>query len=273
MTRLYGVIGDPVHHSLSPLMHQAAYEACGLTAYYVPLHVKPDKLKEAIAGLRAMQFHGANVTIPHKEAVIPLLDAIDTEAEKIGAVNTIINEDGILTGYNTDGTGYLRSLLSIRPHVLDEEILLLGAGGAARAAAITLTNRGASVTIANRTVEKAEKLAAECGAAFMSLQEAEERQKEYPVIINSTSIGMYPDIDQRPLRLEADLDGCLVSDMIYNPWETKLLHEAEQAGAQTLNGFGMFIQQGADAFERWTGDDAPVQAMERAVREQLLKRG
>ncbi|NJP36520.1 shikimate dehydrogenase [Alkalicoccus luteus] len=270
--KIFGVIGDPISHTLSPVMHDAAYKETGLEASYLPFHTPPERLKDAVQGVRGLGIAGLNVTIPHKEAVIPFLDGLDPTAERIGAVNTIVREGEQLIGSNTDGEGYVRSLV---PHLRRElescRFLIIGAGGAARAAAITLYDRGAAITIANRTLDRAASLAEACGPQVKacSMQEAQAQLTSFDVIVNSTSIGMTPDHASMALPLDKLSRNTVVSDMIYTPLETAFLKAAAKQGAAVVNGTGMFVEQGALAFERWTGIEAPREAMLRAVLSKL----
>jgi shikimate dehydrogenase len=277
MEKLYALFGCPVHHSLSPLMHNDAFRRTGIAAHYHAFHVEPERLQDAIAGVRALGIAGLNVTIPHKTAVMPLLDDIDAEACRIGAVNTIVNENGRLIGYNTDGPGYVRALEEeTNVDIQEKRILLIGAGGAARGIYFSLIDRGAKqIDICNRTVSKAKQLIEERDAAVSSavysLNEAEQRLGEYDIVINTTSVGMYPNIEEMPLSLANLKEGTVVSDIIYNPLETKWLKEARKRNAVVQNGVGMFIYQGALAFEKWTGVFPDVEQMKKIVIEQLRR--
>ncbi|MBB3906933.1 shikimate dehydrogenase [Anoxybacillus rupiensis] len=275
MKQLYGVIGCPVHHSLSPLMHNGVFQQLGIEAYYHAFHVEKDQLPAAIQGLKALGIAGANVTIPHKTAVMPLLDEIDEMAQRIGAVNTIVNENGRLIGYNTDGPGFVRALCEETKTVIKgKRILLVGAGGAARGIYFALASeQAARIDICNRTRSTATQLIEEADVSIdssvYSIEEAEKHLDEYEIIINTTPVGLYPNVEAMPLsldRLEADT---VVSDIIYNPLETKWLQEARQKRAIVQNGVGMFIYQGALAFEKWTGIFPDVKRMKQIVIQQL----
>ncbi|MDQ0254322.1 shikimate dehydrogenase [Evansella vedderi] len=276
MKQIMGVIGHPIKHTLSPLMHEAAYNALELNMAYLAFEVKPEDLDKAIHGIRALGLRGINVTIPHKVEVIPFLDEIDDLAKEIGAVNTIVNDNGRLMGYNTDGEGYLKSLLQCLTNDLKGmHVLIIGAGGASKAVALTLAKHGVkAMAICNRTIEKAEDLAKNCGkyvpSLSISLEEAEEQINDFDIIINTTSIGMINEnelpISLKKLNKKKDI---YFSDLIYTPFQTKLLLEGEKAGAKTLNGLDMFIYQGALAFERWTGHEAPINVMREAVTKHL----
>ncbi|GGK18220.1 shikimate dehydrogenase (NADP(+)) [Caldalkalibacillus thermarum] len=288
--QLFGLFAHPVGHSLSPVMHNRAFQALGLPFYYHPFDIPPERLPEAVAGLKALGIRGINVTIPHKENIVPLLDELDPEAEAIGAVNTVVlSETGRLTGYNTDGAGYVQSLLSETGINLKEtNVLLLGAGGAAKAIAVYLIKHGcASLTIANRTEHKAETLAhhvqryaAQSHAGKRSSspvrinvhswsQLDRDGVKAYQLIINTTPVGMWPNVGQVPLELKELSPGTIVSDIVYNPLQTAFLKAAEQLGAQVHHGLGMFIYQGALAFKLFTGYEAPLEVMRKVVKDQL----
>lgn len=275
---LLGVIGDPIVHSKSPIMHRAALQSCGLSGAYLPFHVKGERLGEAVGGIRALGFRGMNVTVPHKLSVMNYLDHIDEGAKLIGAVNTIVNDGGVLTGYNTDGIGYVRSLKEEAVSELrGKRILVLGSGGAARGIVhALLQEQPERVTVANRTSAKARGLAREwshlghltgCG-----MEEAGKTAANSDIIINTTTLGMYPHVGDCSLDVDAIPPGIVVSDLIYNPLKTKLLVEAEARGCKVHGGLGMFVYQGAYAFERWTGLEAPVEAMRAAVLESMTRK-
>ena len=270
-TRLCGIIGDPVEHSMSPVMHNAAFAKIGLDYLYVPFRVKKEELGKAIEGMRALNIKGLNVTIPHKVAVLQFLDKLDRPAEQIGAVNTIVNDDGVLTGYNTDGAGFLQTLLARGVEPEGKNIVILGAGGAARAICFTLADRGAHLVILNRLLELdwAKELAHRISQIFGKAVEARELSRENlagavgkaDILINATSVGMSPNIDQTPLDSDLLRPGLVVFDVVYNPIKTRLLGEAEIAGAETIGGLDMLVWQGALAFEMWTGRKAPAELM------------
>ncbi|RKN79056.1 shikimate dehydrogenase [Paenibacillus ginsengarvi] len=270
-TVMHGVFGDPIKHSKSPIMHNRAFRELGLNAAYAAFHIKPGRLKDAVAGIRAMQFRGVNVTIPHKLEVMDYLDEIHPDALAIGAVNTIVNDDGKLTGCNTDGIGYVRSLREEAGfHVAGKKVLMLGAGGAARGVAYSLAKEGAAaVYIANRTVSKAEQLAESIRpftkSEGMGYEAIEDIRGDIDLIVHNTEVGMHPNVNEVLIDTSWFHEGLTVSDIVYNPLVTRLLREAEERGARTHGGLGMFIYQGAYAFEYWTGREAPVQAMREAV--------
>lgn len=270
---LFGVMGDPISQTKSPAMHSAALAAEGLAGTYVPLHVKQERLEDAVKGIVALGYRGVNVTVPHKVDVMKYVDAVDEAAKQIGAVNTIVNEDGVLTGYNTDGIGYIRSLKEEAvPDLSGKHVLVIGCGGAARGIVYALLQeKPGSVLIANRTVAKAQELADEwahlgaisaCGVGDLAqiLQES-----HIDIVINTTSVGMYPKTGELPIPAELLSPHMVVSDLIYNPLKTELLARAEAIGCRIHNGLGMFVYQGAYAFEYWTGRPAPIAAMRSAV--------
>ena len=279
MTRLLGIIGYPLGHSLSPVFQQAALDALRLDVRYERWETPPDSLVERLRSLRQPDVLGANVTVPHKEAVIPLLDAVDEWAQTVGAVNTIVNRDGLLTGYNTDSVGFLQGLTEAGFDPRGVSALLLGAGGAARGVALALAREGvASIAIANRTAERAQALAGlvarhgprtealPLGGA--ALREAALRSQ---LIVNTTTLGMLhsPGESASPLSPAWIPASALVYDLVYNPLETPLLREARRAGARTQGGLAMLLHQGAAAFVLWTGREAPVDVMRSVLRQVL----
>jgi len=278
-TQLVGLLGHPVHHSQSPVMHNAAFTAKKLPFAYAAFDVAPEALNDAVKGIRALSLRGVNVTIPHKVAIVPLLDEIDPLAKRIGAVNTVVNENGRLIGYNTDGNGYVRSLLEeTNITLVNQVVVLIGAGGAARAVACTLAEHGVKeIRIVNRSREKAQVLAellsSSVTASVIDLQQAGEAIQGASLLINTTSIGMYPHVEEMPVAAEWLRPDLVVSDLIYNPLETKLLQTAKALGAKTHSGVGMFINQGALAFELWTGSTAPTELMRETVLRQLQHGG
>ncbi|MDD1763179.1 MAG: shikimate dehydrogenase [Methanobacteriaceae archaeon] len=269
-TFLVGIIGDPVEHSLSPLMHNAAFKHLEMDYVYVPFHVKRGKLEGAIRGARSMGIKGLNVTIPHKTDVIPYLDELDQAARLIGAVNTIKFTENMAKGYNTDGVGAVKALEEITA-VKDKKVVIMGAGGAARAISFQLILNGiGGLYIANRTLKKAAQLAAdienklEFSPEVLSLKEMELSSTD--ILINTTPVGMYPHQNQPPLVSSEQMHPELVvNDVIYNPLKTALLKEAEEAGAQTVNGTKMLIYQGLESFRIWTGVTPPVRVFAKGL--------
>jgi len=276
-TRLCGIIGDPIEHTMSPVMHNAAFEKMGVDYLYVPFRVKKEQLAKAIEGVRALNIRGLNVTIPHKVAIIPFLDGLDPLAEKIDAVNTIVNDEGILTGYNTDATGFLQALLERGIEPRGKNIVILGAGGASRAISFILAERGSNLVILNRLLELdwAEELASRLSQTFTKEVKALELDEENlaevlekaDILVNATSVGMTPNVDETLVPFNRLKPGLVVFDIVYNPIKTRLLREAEQAGAETISGVDMLVWQGASAFEKWTGLKAPIELM----REEVIK--
>jgi shikimate dehydrogenase len=272
-TVLFGVIGDPIRHSKSPVMLNRAFRETGVNGVYAAFHVKPERLGEAIAGLRAFGFRGLNVTIPHKIEVMAHLDEIHEGARAIGAVNTIVNEDGRLIGYNTDGIGYVRSLKEeAEPELAGKKILVLGAGGASRGILWALNRENPSaVWLANRTWDKARELAdsfAQSQASRISpirWEELRDVGAEADIVINTTSVGMSPNVADTPIDPSWLKPDAVASDLIYNPLTTAFLQQAQERGCRIHGGLGMFIYQGAYAFEYWTGLPAPARAMREEV--------
>lgn len=268
---LLGVMGDPIVQSKSPIMHGAALQAMGISGSYVPLHVTPEKLGEAIQAIRVLGFRGVNVTIPHKVAVMAHLDLLDESAIAACAVNTIVNDNGVLTGYNTDGIGYVRSLKAETISELSGmKIMVIGAGGAARGIVTALLQeKPAQIIIANRSVDKAQRLAAECiskgNVTGISMNEVAGMLDGVDVLINTTSVGMYPHMDETPIDPRLLHEGMVVSDLIYNPLRTRLLLEGLERGCKIHGGLGMFIYQGAYALEYWTGQSPPTEIMRQSI--------
>ena len=274
-TRLCGIIGDPIEHIMSPVMHNAAFEKMKVDYFYVLFSVKREQLAKAIEDMRALNIRGLNVTIPHKVSIIPFLDKLDPMAEKIGAVNTVVNDDGILTGYNTDATGFLQVLLERGIEPKGKNIVILGAGGASRAISFILAERGSNLVILNRLLELdwAEELASKLSKIFTKEVEALELNDENlaevlekaDILVNATSVGMTPNIDETLVPFNLLKPGLVVFDIVYNPIRTRLLREAEQAGAETISGIDMLVWQGALAFEKWIGLKAPIELMRKEV--------
>lgn len=266
MKKLFAVIGDPIGHSMSPIMHNDLFSFYQIDASYLPFQVKKEDLQDAVKGLKAIGIGGFNVTVPHKNAIIPFLDEVDELAASIGAVNTVVNENGRLKGYNTDGPGFLKGLQNFIPSTEEKRILIVGAGGAARAIYFTLAKeKPATIDIANRTIAKAQSLIDECpysvSSTALSLEEAGRNLGNYDLLVQTTLIGMAPKVEEQPLDLSNLKKQAHVCDIIYNPLQTKFLHDASNRGANIQNGIDMFIYQGALAFEKWTGIFPDVQRM------------
>jgi shikimate dehydrogenase len=277
-TSVVGLIGWPVSHSVSPAMHNAAFAHLGLDWAYLPLPVdpaRPDAVVQAVQGLRALGLRGANVTVPHKQAVMPALDRLTPAAQAIGAVNTIVvDDDGALVGDNTDAPGFIADLQGYGVAPAGMNVLVLGAGGSARAVVYGLADAGAhTIVIANRTVARAAALVADLGARqpgcqlqAVDLGALPRAAAQADLIVNCTALGMTPHVETSPWP--ADLPfrpNQVVYDLVYNPRQTRLLLQAAGDGAQTSGGIGMLVWQGALAFQRWTGVTAPVAVMRQAV--------
>jgi shikimate dehydrogenase len=261
---LFAVFGNPVAHSLSPVMHNAAFAASGFNGVYAAIRVKDIRL--AAAGMRSLGLRGASITLPHKEAVMACLDYVDPSARRIKAVNTILNADGSLKGFNTDCAGALQALTEKTP-VAGRQVAVIGAGGAARAIVYGVLSAGAKVCIFNRSPEKGESLAAEVGAEFKPLDEFNAEHSE--ILVNTTPVGMTPQAEDSPVARDQLRPGLVVMDIVYHPPQTRLLREAEAAGCVTIDGLSMFVHQGARQFELWTGLPAPADIMRLAVEAEL----
>lgn len=275
-TQVVGVMGYPVEHSLSPAMHNAAFDALSLDWIYVPLLTPPENVQEAVAGLRAMSLRGANITVPLKELIPPLMDDLSEVAKQIGAVNTVYwREDGALCGTSTDGIGFLRSLETEQVSLaVDLNVVVLGTGGSARAVANALIQVGAKVTVVSRHRDRAAQMLWELGAEAHALQYTDpavvHAMRQAQVLVNTTPLGLYPNVEEMP---PVPLDGLhpdlLVYDLVYNPPVSRLLREAQKRGCATINGVKMLVYQGAESFRLWTGQYPPVDVMEQVVRKSL----
>lgn len=279
-TCLVGLIGWPIGHSFSPAMHNAAFATLGMNWSYLPLSVCPGSLKNAIPGLAALGFRGANVTVPHKEAVIPLLDSVSPEAERINAVNTIvIEEDGRLVGHNTDSIGFIVALRRSGFVPEGKSAVVVGAGGAARAVVHGLLAAGAArIVILNRSLDRAEGLVSDLQAEErlqilpLTPEVLVESARDTDILVNATSVGMEPEADgsiwPAEVRIPASISVC---DLVYNPADTLLLRRAREDGARMISGLEMLVQQGARAFSLWTGREVPLEAMRAACRKKEAK--
>lgn len=272
-TQVVLAIGDPVSKSLSPAMHNAGYRSLDLAAryVYVPARVEGENLAAALAGMKALNFRGASVLMPHKERILELLDLVDETAKRIGSVNTVVNSEGKLKGFNTDWLGVVGAL-ERHGSLRGKRVALLGAGGTGRAACFGLNERGAEVTIFNRTLERAEALAAEFGGKAGQLDDQLQLQ-EFDIVLNTTSLGMSKkvgegrvgDIARSPVGPGAFRVGQLVCDVVYTPLKTQFLADAEAAGAEIIFGTEVLLQQGVAQFELFTGQTAPVTEMREAL--------
>jgi shikimate dehydrogenase len=272
--KLFAVLGNPIGHSMSPVMLNDLFSYYNMDAVYLPFQVQDADLHDAVKGLKVLGVSGFNVTVPHKSNIIPLLDGIDELAANIGAVNTVVNENGQLIGYNTDGPGFLKGLNAFLPKITDQKVLMIGAGGAARAIYFTLAKENPNVlNIANRTIERAWELIKDCpysvSSSALSFDEASQSIGEYDLVIQTTLIGMSPKIGVQPVSLKNIRKQTFFCDIIYNPLETQFLQEARLHGANTQNGLDMFVYQGALAFEKWTGIFPDVERMRDNVLKQL----
>ncbi|HXI09346.1 MAG TPA: shikimate dehydrogenase [Thermodesulfobacteriota bacterium] len=278
-TRLVAIFGDPIDHTLSPAIQNAAFEHLGLNLVYVPFHVRPADLKAAVSSIRTLGFIGANITIPHKERVMRSLDDVHVHAKDVGAVNTVVNKKGRLIGYNTDGAGYLLSLreetgFSVR----GKKVVILGAGGASRAIFHALLDaRPASVVISNRTPKRAADLAREFAKRFKNTTirtvpfkkgPLREEAQSADLLVNTTSLGMTGQA-RLDFPVESLPKGAVVSDIVYRPLETGLLKKARSRGLKTHDGLSMLVRQGSIGFELWTGKKAPVELMRKAAKKAL----
>jgi shikimate dehydrogenase len=276
-TRIFGIFGFPVEHTFSPGMHNAAFKKLGMDACYVPFTVPREGLQEAARAIKALNFYGLNITVPHKENIVQFLDELSQEARLIGAVNTIEIKDGRLIGHNTDGRGFLRSLTEVaRFEPRGKKFLLIGSGGAARAVGYSLALAGAaSILFRDLDSKKADALASDIqrstGVNVRSISEEETASaaSNADCLINATPLGLKKN-DPLPLPAAAINAGHLVCDLVYNPPETPFLKAAKTRRAKTLPGIGMLLYQGVIAFEIWTGKKAPVRVMKSALARQIL---
>lgn len=276
-TKVVGVIGHPIEHSMSPPMHNNAFKELNMDYVYVAFHVLPENIEKLIESCKTLDIKGLNVTIPHKTSVIPLLDEIDPTAKKIGAVNTIQFKNGIAKGFNTDGIGAIKSIQEYTT-LEGKNVLIIGAGGASKAISFTLINENInSLVIANRSKENAcnliENIRMQCDfeeISYVDIKDASELIDDVDIIINTTPIGMYPKHEvEPPIKTDKINEKHIVMDVIYNPLETALLKEARLNGATTINGTSMLINQGLESFKIFTGSKASYKSFEEALMEQL----
>ncbi|MGI5859914.1 MAG: shikimate dehydrogenase [Tepidanaerobacteraceae bacterium] len=274
-TRIIGLLGHPLGHSFSPAMQNAAFEFIGLNKLYIPIEVTPNNLGDVVKGISKMNFDGFNVTKPYKVNIIKYLDEVDDLAKIIGAVNVVTIKNGILKGYNTDGNGFIRSFEEeIGISVDGKNIFIIGSGGASRAISMTLAIKGAkTICICNRTYEKAVDLSEDinknikrCSIPItMNCSDMENALDDIDIIINTTSVGMFPDTEKIPIDEKLLHKRFIVSDIVYNPRKTKLLKAAEKKGCKTVSGLAMLVYQGAESFKLWTDMEPPVEKMFNAI--------
>lgn len=280
-TRVCGVIGDPIEHTLSPTIHNAAFNHLGLDFVFLAFRVKTADLENALRGIRGLGIHGLNVTMPHKNAVTAYLDELDEAVKFLGSTNTILNKDGKLSGFNTDGVGALKALRENGIELAEKKLLLLGAGGAAKAIAFSLAKEVGELVVLNRADGKSKELAERLTITLdkkvvgdaLTPDAIADNLQDSDVLINATSVGMNPAANQSivpPQLLRSDLT---VMDIVYNPVETKLAKNAKAAGAKVISGVEMLIYQGAASFEIWTGHSAPIKVMRKAALNKLSNAG
>jgi shikimate dehydrogenase len=278
-TKVCGVIGDPIEHTLSPIMHNAAFNALNLDYVFLAFKVKPAEVENAVNGMRALNIRGLNVTMPHKTSVLRFLDRTDLSAQIINSVNTILNRDNKLFGFNTDGIGALKALRENGVELKGRKVLLLGAGGAARAIAYTMAKEADELAVLNRSLKPAQELAKllektankKIISGSLSPKEIQQNLQDSDVLINATSVGMKPKGEESPIAPKLLRPNLSVMDIVYNPIETKLAKDAKAAGAKVVSGVEMLIYQGAASFEIWTGKSAPVDVMRQAALKHLAK--
>ena len=266
---LVGVFGCPIDENPTVVIEEAGFEALGLNFRYLTIKVEPQDLAAAMAGLKAFNMRGINLTIPHKVEVLKYLDELSPAAEVIGAVNTVVNNNGKLFGENTDGKGFLKALKDAGVSPVGKKFVMLGAGGAARAVAAECAMDGAKeMVIINRDQKRGEELAAlinektDCSAVYVPWTGTMDIPADTDILINATSVGLFPDVDAKPdINYETVTAEMVVSDVVINPPHTKFLQEAEKRGAKTVNGLGMLVNQAAVNFTLWTGEEAPWQVM------------
>lgn len=282
-TGLLCLIGDPVEHSLSPMMHNLSFERLGLNCVYLAFRVTKERLETVVEGFRAIGVRGFNVTTPLKKAIVVFLDKLNPNAAKIGAVNTVLNDHGEFIGFNTDGLGVVRALESRGLKIDGLNIVLIGAGSAGRAIAYAFSETPCSLTILNRTAEKARSLAEELSEGLaevswkpLTMDSLAECVPRADILVNATSIGMKPMDMETPVPKRFLRRGMVVFDIVYNPLETRLLKEAKKVGALTLDGLEMLLHQGIEAFKIWFGLEPPKELLKKAfddVRRRHLGRG
>lgn len=259
-TELYAVFGNPIVHSMGPAMHNLAFQVSGMNAVYLAFQI--NSIEAGVNSIRELGIKGVSITIPFKETVIPFLDEIGDQARQMGSVNTIVNRNGRLCGYNTDYKGALEPLLEITP-IKGRNVCILGAGGAAKAVAFGMRKEQAVITIANRSEDKGRALAAQMGADFVSIYDISDLKPD--ILINTTCIGMLPNIEESPVKADFLHRHMIVMDIVYNPIRTRLIQAAEAAGCTVVDGLSMFVNQGAAQYKLFTGLEAPRHLMREAV--------
>ncbi len=276
-TAVYGVIGDPIAHSLSPTMQNAAFHELKLDNVFLAFKVPTTGVENALRGMRGLSIQGLNVTMPNKAAVIPFLDEVDETAKFLGSVNTILNENGNLRGFSTDGAGAHHALEENDVDLKGKKLVLLGAGGAAKAIVFILAKEVNELVLLNRTAGKTDALAESINLKFhkkvtvktLSSSTVQESLQDADILINATNVGMNPHSNESLVKPASIKPSLVVMDIVYNPRETKLAKDAKDAGAKVVDGLEMLIYQGAASFEIWTGKAAPVEVMRQAVLKQL----
>lgn len=267
-TRSYALFGSPVGHSLSPIMHNAALRYMGINAKYTAIEARSPR--EAIDRIKGAGIDGAGITIPFKTAIMGCLDEISSDALEIGAVNTITNDNGRLSGSNTDWRGFIRDIKEAGLKIKGKRFAVLGAGGAARSVVFGLIREGGIPVIFNRSTVRGEALARESGCVFLPLDELERMPAN--VLVNTTPLGMHPRTEESPAGKDLLPRFEWVIDLVYNPLETRLLREAREAGCKTRSGLGMLVHQGAEQLRAWTGQEPPVGLMRDVVESELKRR-
>ena len=279
-TEVFAVIGDPIEHTLSPTMHNAAFENLGLDHVFLAFRVTPDEVEKALQGVRALGIRGLNVTMPHKHSVTEFIDEADATVKFLRSANTILNQRGRLRGFNTDGVGAVKALKNNGLELAGKKVLLLGAGGAAKAIALTLTKEVDEVCILNRDGTKARELAnilepfgKRVVGDELSPRRIQQELGDSDVLINATSVGMTPNASESLVKPSWLRTGLHVMDIVYNPKETRLIQEAKAVGAKVITGVEMLLHQGAASFEIWTQCKAPIDVMRNALLSKLSNKG
>lgn len=278
-TKVLCIIGYPIEHSMSPIMHNAMIKDLALDFIYLAFNIYPNNLKFAIKAFKTLNIKGINVTIPFKQKIIKYLDEIDPISQKIGAINTIKNEEGYLIGRNTDAEGGKKALFNVGYNISGTNVLLLGAGGAARALGYSLAKDVNKIVIVNRTEKKAEKLTRELNQNFgikaepkkFIINVLKEETRKADILINTTPVGMYPNVNESPIPEKFLHKELIVFDVIYNPLETKLIKNANERGCKTLGGLDMLVNQGAASFEWWTNNKPNINLMKKVTVDFLRK--